>query len=573
MKYRKYKKEIAILLALALLVGIAAFVRMSAVSGTGSGTAVYTVPAATAESSSQPVSAQDINAKETAEAFVMTTEDGAFSRSGNVYTVTSAGTYSLSGLLEGQILIDAGENDKVTLELSGVTVTCATDSPVKAVRAGSLDISAKKDTENVINDTRAAKQADSASQGEGAIYAACDLKLKGSGTLVVNAGYNNGVHTTKDLTVQKLFLKVTARNNAIKGNDSFSMTGGAVVAISTYGDGVKTENTNVNKNGVTRGSMVISGGSMTVYAAGDGFQAARNFELVSGEDGSVPSVTVYTGAYSEYTASDAATDSWKGVKVQNELIIQAGSISVKSYDDAFHADQGTSLDDGTAGKGTISISGGSVTLNVNSPEGKTMGGSDRGVYNGRGWGGRGGWSGQQSAAGADAIHADSTLNISGGTVVIESAYEGLEANVINISGGSTRVSANDDGVNACSGSSAPLVNISGGYLDVTVSASGDVDGIDSNGNYRQSGGVVITRGPSSQMAAALDADGSVSVTGGTLIVLGYARVSTGGSVRSVSLSLHSAGTHTVTVNGTAFTFVNSDAYARTFCYSDAQISA
>ena len=69
---------------------------------------------------------------------------------------------------------------------------------------------------------------------------------------------------------------MTACNNALKGNDSVTVTGGTVAAISANGNGVKTENTDVNKNGVTRGDILLTGGSITVYAAGDGFEAARN---------------------------------------------------------------------------------------------------------------------------------------------------------------------------------------------------------------------------------------------------------------------------------------------------------
>ena len=188
-------------------------------------------------------------------------------------------------------------------------------------------------------------------------------------------------------------------------------------------------------------------------------------------------------------------------------------------------------------------------------------------------GGHGGWGGQKTVSGADSIHADGILSISGGTVNIDSSYEGLEANVVNISGGETVICAVDDGVNACKGQSTPAVNITGGLLDVAVSPDGDVDGIDSNGTYTQTGGVVITRGPNSQMAAAIDAEGSVSVTGGTLIMLGYGNVQTGGSVKSYSLSLHSQGTHTVSIGGNSYTFNNSSAYAQTLCVSDAEVTA
>ena len=567
------KKTISILLAIMMIASLAACGGAEKESGS---TAAQSSSASdsTAEAP-DPVTDTDITAEEATGDFSLTTGDGKFTQNGNIYTVTAAGTYVLSGYLEGQIVVEAGEDDEITLELSGVTITFGKDSPVKILSAGSVDISAKKDTENVINDTRSPQTAEDESQGGGAIYAKCDLKLKGSGTLVVNGGYNNGIHTTDDLKIQKLSLKVTAYDNALKGNDSVTVTSGTVVAISTNGDGVKTKNTDVSKNGVTRGDITVTGGSVAVYAAGDGFQAAHDFVMAAGEDGSVPAVVIYTGSYSGYTASDASTTSYKGIKVKNELNISAGELTVKSYDDGLHADEGTALDDGTKGLGNINISGGTVTLNVYSPEGKTFGGQ----MGPGGWGGRGGrpgqggWGGQQSVSGADGIHADAVLTISGGTVNIDSAYEGLEANVINISGGSITVAANDDGVNATKGSSTPQVNVTGGFLDVTVAANGDVDGIDSNGTYTQSGGIVITRGPASEMAAAIDVDGAVKVTGGTLIILGFGRVSTGSGVQSYSLSLHSAGTQTVTIDGVKYTFTNASAYGRTYVYSSVKVSA
>lgn len=562
------KKIIALILAAVLITALASCAVTTGqtteteTNNTNTSSTADTTAETSAEAAADPVTDGDINAAEATGAFEMSTEDGAFDSSGNIYTVTAAGTYVLSGLLQGQIIVNADEDDEVILELTGVTVTYGADSPIKIISAKSVDISAKKGTENVINDERSTKTTDKEDQGEGAIYAVCDLKIKGAGTLVVNAAYNNGIHTTKDLTVQNLSLKVTAYDNALKGNDSVTVTSGAVVAISTNGDGIKTENTNASKNGKTRGDITVSGGSVTVYAAGDGFQAAHNFELTAGEEGA-PTVVIYTGSYSGYTASSASTTSYKGVKVQNELNISAGSITLQTYDDGLHADYGASFDDGTKGQGTVNISGGTVTVNVYSPENKTSGGRR----------GPGGWSGQMTVSGADGIHADYTLNITGGTINIDSAYEGLEANVINVSGGNTTVSANDDGVNACKGNTTAQVNVTGGYLDVTVSPNGDTDGIDSNGTYNQTGGIVITRGPNNQNMAAIDADGTISVTGGTLIVLGYGRVSTGGSVKSYSLSLHSAGSHTVKIDGVSYTFSNANAYGRTTVYSDTTVSS
>ena len=509
-----------------------------------------------------------ITAEETTTDFSITTEDGTVTNSGSIYTISSSGTYSVTGGLTGQILVnntDSNDTDDIIIELNGTTVKYSEDSPIKIVsKINDVEISAKKNTENVVKDLRSAKTVDNENLGEGAISSKADLKLKGTGTLVVTGNYNNGIHTTKDLKIQKLSLKVTAYNNAIKGKNSVTISSGTIVAISTNGDGVKTEDTETDK-----GNITVNGGSITVYAAGDGFQAARDFSMETGtdDDGNTtsPTVTVYTGSYSGYTASGATTTSYKGVKVQNELNISAGTITLKTYDDGLHADYGTSFTDGTSGKGTIIISGGTVNMNVYSPENKTSQGRQ----------GPSGWGNQQTVSGADGIHADNTVNISGGEISIDSAYEGLEANHILISGGKTYVAGNDDGINASKKiNQTPTIVVSGGYLDVTVSPSGDTDGIDSNGTYTQTGGVVITRGPSSEMAAAIDADGSVTVSGGTLIVLGYGNVKTGGSsVKTYSLSLHSSGNHTVKIDGTSYTFNNAYSYGKTTVYSSVTVSA
>ncbi|MCR4683062.1 MAG: hypothetical protein K5647_06965, partial [Clostridiales bacterium] len=61
----------------------------------------------------------------------------------------------------------------------------------------------------------------------------------------------------------------------------------------------------------------------------------------------------------------------------------------------------------------------------------------------------------------------------------------------------------------------------GGYLDVTT-ASGDTDGLDSNGNVSISGGFVFVKGGSSagMVSGSIDCDGKITVTGGTVVALG-----------------------------------------------------
>lgn len=182
--------------------------------------------------------------------------------------------------------------------------------------------------------------------------------------------------------------------------------------------------------------------------------------------------------------------STKGIKAESEINISGAAMNISSTDDGIHANSDSGvLETGEDGNGIISISGGTITIST----------------------------------GDDGIHADKELNITDGYINVLTSYEGLEAITINISGGQSFVYAADDGINACTGdgTSTPLINITGGYVDVTT-GSGDTDGIDSNGSYTQSGGMVFVKGGSSsgQVSGSIDVDGNITITGGTCVALG-----------------------------------------------------
>ena len=243
----------------------------------------------------------------------------------------------------------------------------------------------------------------------------------------------------------------------------------------------------------------------------------------------VSSNKINFGSWSNYSSgnNNGADISAKGIKAENEVYIKGGVIDIKAYDDAIHANNDGSLDNGASPLGNVNISGGTLTL----------------------------------AASDDGIHADYTLNISGGKTTVTTAYEGLEGNLIKISGGETYVYATDDGVNATAGKSSPNVTVSGGLLDVEVPSSGDTDGIDSNGSITITGGVVIAKGPGSASgnafgAAAVDSDGSVTMSGGTLIVFGGIEKTPSNSNITKTLCSSSsvkAGSHTVSFSSASYT--------------------
>ena len=519
--------------------------------------------ASSTASVSQPsVSLSSVSVEETGDTsgLTITTTDGTYTASGSTVNITAAGTYTLSGELNGMIYVDAGDDDEVILELAGLTIENSSNSPIYVNNASEVKIKAKKNTENFISDTRSLKTVDDETQGEGAIYSACDLKLSGTGSLTVVANYNHGIHSNDDVEIKNQTLTVSSPNHAVKGKDSITVEeGGTFVFVSTGGDGLHTENSDLSSKGNQRGDITITGGNVSIYSGTDGIDASHDVIISGGLDSdgltTTPEITIYTNSYSSYTgdiieltnevissqgtvsylnpgpgggtrpgggtqpggnpwggntsSSSSSSVSSKGIKAENKIDISNGTIVIKAYDDAIHANYGTTLENGSVGQGDVNISGGNLNLTS----------SD------------------------DGIHADRYLNVSGGTLYV-SAYEGYEGNQITISGGYSYVYGNDDGVNATSGPlSETYFKVTNGYIFVEVSSNGDVDGVDSNGNVYIQGGTCIACGPNQMMAAALDYEGRASVTGGSLILFGMAEAtpSTSGVTSSRSSASVTAG--------------------------------
>jgi len=131
-----------------------------------------------------------------------------YDESKKLFTITSSGEFVFTGEFNGNILVNAGEEDEVKITLNGFNIKSTTDSPIKCDQASLLQISLKSGTKNYIYDYREAKTTDDDTQGNGAITSSCDMKVTGKGSLNIVARYNNGLHSKDDLTL-KPEVKIT----------------------------------------------------------------------------------------------------------------------------------------------------------------------------------------------------------------------------------------------------------------------------------------------------------------------------------------------------------------------------
>lgn len=477
-----------------------------------------------------------------------TSTDASVRIDGQTVTITQAGTYQIAGTLDdGALIVESGENAKITLVLGGVSIKNSTGAAIQIATADDVTIELAEGTTNVLQsgeEVDIATATESKEASGGALQSKADLKIKGRGSLTVLGYLNNGIHCTKDLKIKNGNISVTALGHGIKGKNSVTVSGGTVTVTSGK-DGITSDETENEE----KGFVTIEDGEIIITSAGDGVSAETTLTVTGGV------ISIISGGGSanaqqktdnmrdwwdfDNSASDDNSVSCKGLKAGKALVISGGSITIDAQDDALHTD------------GDMTISGGECILST----------------------------------GDDGAHAALSLTVLDGKITVLTSYEGLEANQITLADGELDITASDDGINANGGSDGfsggfgggfggrrsdmnsqsgdmtppdnsnmqtppdgnapsgnpptmpgqdaadstttddttdkqPVLLITGGKI--TVNADGD--GLDSNGDLRVEGGDITINGPSNGGNGALDIGtengGAGVIAGGTLIALG-----------------------------------------------------
>ncbi len=396
---------------------------------------------------------------------------------GSKVTITSAGTYRVSGLLtDGQVIVDTDDEGTVRLILDGVNIHCSNSAPIYVSDAKNVVIVLQEDTDNYVADGASYVLEAGTDEPNAAIFSKSDLTILGDGSLTVNGNYNDGIASKDGLIIKSGTINVSAVDDGIRGKDYLVVRGGDVT-LNVGGDGLKSD----NAEDVTRGYVSVESGVIAVTSGGDAVQASTDVIIAGGK------ISLTSGGGSN--SSLGADVSAKGIKAGVSIIVDGGTFMVDSADDAVHSN------------GLMTINGGSFVVST----------------------------------GDDGFHANSSLTINGGDINVTKSFEGLESVVITINGGVIYITASDDGINVAGDNQGnlqwglPLNNtysgdqflyINGGYI--YVDALGD--GFDINGGIVMTDGVVIINGPVDDPESAVDS-AAFNITGGFLIAAGAAQMS------------------------------------------------
>lgn len=395
---------------------------------------------------------------------------------GTDVSITAAGTYVFSGDCDnGSITVKKGVTG-VTIVLNGLTLTNDDSAAITLNKTAEASLIAAAGTTNTVADTEGSSDENAAVK----VKSGAALAIGGKGTLTVDGNAKNGIKGAADavITVAEVKLNINAADDGLSCDDELNITGGTL-SITAGGDAVKASpdtGDTENPDTTSLGNVTISGGTLTLSAAEDGIQADGDL-TISGGTFHVKTNGGHTTALTDDSAS------CKGFKAGKTLTVTGGTLTVDSADDALHA----STD--------VTISGGTLTL----------------------------------ATGDDAVHADNDLVIgtkgasstSTPRINITASYEGLEGTTVTVYSGDIDVAASNDGVNAASStlgerSDKYAINIAGGDLYIDAGS----DGLDSNNDINITGGKVEVYGADAMMDAAIDYDGTFTLSGGTLFGAG-----------------------------------------------------
>ena len=336
--------------------------------------------------------------------------DGATVLSNDVTTITSAGSYILTGAYAG-ITVSVGNGETVHLFLNNATISGGAGIAISNTnKKSTLIITACENTENEV-----------ASKGDdvNAIHVKGTLKINGTGTIKVSAK-KNGIKVSKGLSIADSTINLTAGNHALSAR--FIKAENAKINVLSAGKDALNAECDEETQEFTLDEGYVSLKSSKVFASvsGDGIQA-DTFVYITGGSVDIKTSATFVSYSAESMATynlseddfryiksgdtykktdDVATkgaryamiQSAKGIKcgeIKYEIdgteyavtkntnyfiVIDGARVKINSSDDAIHTNSGnvlikggtldlTTLDDGIHADELVKIDGGEITVN------------------------------------------------------------------------------------------------------------------------------------------------------------------------------------------------------------------
>ncbi len=528
------------------IIGIAGFAGGAYVAG--SDLLVHEVVASTAEIT-------NADATLTFKGSEVTGKGDGYEINDGVVTITEAGTYVLQGNGENvQILVDA-KDQNVILILNGVTLSNETDAPIYFKNANLATVVVQENTVNTLSDSEATEEITDENEraANAVIYSKGDLTVEGTGKLVVNANYKNGISSKDNLVINSGEFEINAANHGIVGKDSITIVNGTF-NITAGADGFQSDNTDLDKGFVT-----IEDGTFNITSANDAIQAESTLTINNGDfnittnggaeanttshqetmgggmggqftEGQMPTgdfaqgqmptgdfvqgqppelpgemqfgadgrpTGKMAGATDGTTSASTETTTNQPPALPGEMQFDesgrptgtTADSTVESTTETTTSEEET-VSDSYKGLKATNIIISNGTFVINSNDDAIHGNNDITINDGT----------FTLSTGDDAIHAENYLTINGGDIEVVTSYEGFEGFKIEINGGNIDITASDDAINASSSTGTFGGEMMGGSTtyneetDPAIIINGGTINTDSQSDGLDTNGVLLING-------------------------------------------------------------------------------
>lgn len=387
-------------------------------------------------------------------------------------TISEEGTYILSGTItNGQVVVDAPKEAKITIVLDGVTINNNTSAAIYVKQADKVFITLAQGSTNTLSNKSEFVAIDE-NNIDGVLYSKEDLTINGQGKLIVNANYGNAIVSKDDLTITSGTYELTAANHGLDGKDNVKISDGTIT-INAGKDAIHAENT----DDTSLGYIYIGGGKLNLTAASDAMDASSTIQIDAGQI--------------DIKAED------DGIHGEKRVIINAGTININQSAEGIEGEK-------------IDITGGDINVvsqddGLNATSGSTTTTTTQN---------------QQTANSIEQVPAMPTdgqrpvpPEFSNGQAPTIPA-DGQRPTPPEFSNGQMMKGGMGGGTNA--NQVDAYISISGGNL--IIKAEGD--GVDSNGSLIVTGGTTYVYGPTNSGNGSLDYNGSAKITGGVFVTAG-----------------------------------------------------
>lgn len=351
---------------------------------------------------------------------------------GTTATITSGGTYILSGKCsDGKVIISTQEDDVVHLVLDNTKLSSKDSAAINELVGAKVVITLTKDSVNSLSD---GSNYQSGSENDDTIPTACiytkgSLTINGEGSLLVTGNCSNAIKTKDDFKMMSGQLTINSKTNGIVGKDSVAIKDGTLNVTSDK-DGIKSNNTKDSQ----KGYILIEGGNITIIANDDGLHSNGSLTVEKGEL-TIDAKDDGIHAAGQLIVNDGTVNinnSSEGIEGQY-IIINSGDISIVSTDDGMNATD-SSVSEQNASDTKSDISKADI-----STQGEMM----------------------------DSKSSDCSITINGGNITVNAAGDGIDSNGdIYVNGGIIYVNGptnNGNGALDCGDNNNRIV-VTGGTL-------------------------------------------------------------------------------------------------------------